>query len=277
MSKLVIGCGYLGKRVAQKWRENGDEVYALTRSQDTAEQFRQQGIHPIIGDVMYPETLQFPRGLTTCLYAIGLDRSSGFSQREVYVDGLNNVLRSESFQPERLIYISSTSVYGQTDGSQVSEESPTEPERENGIVCVDAETLVREQIKIPWNILRLSGIYGPDRLLARKEKLAAREPMRGNPDGWLNLIHVDDAVQAVLKCEAHPEAANELFLISDDRPIMRRDYYTSLSKQFGTPGPVFAEGDDNNLAKRCDNSKARRMLDFAPMYPTIAEGIPASM
>jgi len=277
MSKLIIGCGYLGHRVAQKWRENGDEVYALTRSTETAKQFQQAGLIPIIGDVMQPETLSFPENITTCLYAIGLDRSAGFSQREVYVGGLSNVLQTESFQPERLIYISSTSVYGQTDGSQINEESATEPDRDNGVVCVDAETLVRDQLKMPWNILRLSGIYGPGRLLARKEKLAAREPMHGNPDGYLNLIHVDDAVQAVLKCEATPDAANELFLISDDRPILRREYYTLLSKQFGTPEPVFAEADNSNLAKRCDNSKARKLLGFAPVYPTIAEGVPASV
>ncbi|MDG2390650.1 MAG: SDR family oxidoreductase [Planctomycetaceae bacterium] len=277
MSKLIIGCGYLGLRVAHQWRENGDEVYALTRSVETAEQFRQLGIHPIIGDVMQPETLTFPAGISTCLYAIGLDRSAGFSQREVYVEGLKNVLTAETFQPQRLIYISSTSVYGQSDGGVINEESPTEPARDNGTVCLDAEALVREQMKTPWNILRLSGIYGPGRLLARKEKLAAREPMRGNPDGYLNLIHVDDAVKAVLKCEANPDAVNELFLISDNRPVLRREYYTLLAEQFGTPEPVFEDADADNLAKQCDNSKARELLDFALKYPSITEGVPASV
>lgn len=277
MKKLIIGCGYLGNRVAQQWRDNGDEVYALTRSTETAKEFERAGWHPIIGDVMQPQTLVFPNGIATCLYAIGLDRSAGFSQREVYVEGLSNVLQAESFQPERLIYISSTSVYGQTDGGLIDENSPAEPARDNGVVCLDAESLIRDQIKTPWNILRLSGIYGPGRLLARKEKLAAREPMRGNPDGYLNLIHVDDAVQAVLKCEAHPAAVNELFLISDDQPILRREYYTLLAEQFGTPPPVFVDDDTSNLAKRCDNRKAREMLGFTPEYSSIAEGVPASV
>ena len=277
MKKLIIGCGYLGKRVARHWLENGDDVYALTRSQETAEQFHQQGIHPIIGDVMQRETLSFPADFTTCLYAIGLDRSAGFSQREVYVGGLSNVLKAETFQPTRLIYISSTSVYGQTDGGLINEESPTEPVRDNGVVCLDAETLVRDQIKLPWNILRLSGIYGPGRLLARKEKLAAREPMRGNPDGYLNLIHVDDAAQAVLKCEANVDAVNELFLISDNRPVLRREYYSLLAEHFGTPEPLFDDADADNLAKQCDNRKARKMLGFAPKYGSIEEGVPASL
>jgi len=277
MNKLIIGCGYLGHRVALKWRDVGDTVFALTRSEETAERFRADGLHPIVGDVMQPETLTFPDDMTTCLYAVGLDRSAGFSQQEVYVGGLSNVLTAETFQPEKLIYISSTSVYGQTDGEPVDEQSPTQPDRDNGKVCVDAERLIRKQVKSDWNILRLSGIYGPDRLLARKEKLANREPMRGNPNGYLNLIHVEDAVQAVLKCEASPDAINELFLISDDRPMLRREYYTTLAKQFGTPEPVFVEYNGDNLGKKCINQKAKNLLGFDPRYSSIAEGLPASV
>jgi nucleoside-diphosphate-sugar epimerase len=225
---------------------------------------------------MQPETLVFPEDIETCLYAVGLDRSAGFSKRDVYVDGLQNVLNSQTFQPERLIYISSTSVYGQDDGEEIDEDSPTEPTRENGQVCLDAENLIRQQSEIPWNILRLSGIYGPGRLLARKEKLMSREPLRGNPAGWLNLIHVDDAVQAVLKCEAHPEATNEVFLISDDRPIVRKEYYSLLAEQFEAPAPLFSGG-SSGLGKRCQNQTARERLGFEPEYPSIVEGLPASV
>lgn len=276
MPKLVIGCGYLGRRVAQQWMDHDEEVFALTRSDETAQSFRKDGLHPIVGDVMQPETLKFPEDIETCLYAVGLDRSAGFSQREVYVQGLQNVLNADRFQPKRLIYISSTSVYGQDQGEQIDEDSPTEPTRENGQVCLDAENLIRHQSAIPWNILRLSGIYGPGRLLARKEKLMAREPLRGNPDGWLNLIHVNDAVQAVLQCEAHPETADEVFLISDDRPILRKEYYSLLAEQFESPEPVFS-GDSSGLGKRCRNRKALAKLGFEPQYPSIVEGLPASV
>lgn len=295
MRKLVIGCGYLGKRVAQQWKEQGDEVFALTRSEVTAAQFSEEGLHPIFGDVMLPETLVFPDNIDTCLYAIGLDRSAGFSQRQVYVEGLQHVLNADSFHPKRLIYISSTSVYGQEDGEEIDETSPTEPARENGQVCLDAENMIRNQAvsrlsesakpdatverneksAIPWNILRLSGIYGPDRLLARKEKLITREPLSGNPDSWLNLIHVEDAVQAVMRCEARPEVTNETFLISDDRPILRKEYYSLLAEQFGAPEPIF-NGGTTGLGKRCRNQKARELLGFEPKYASISEGLPAS-
>ena len=277
MNKLIIGCGYLGHRVALKWRDAGDSVYALTRSADTANRFRSEGLQPIVGDVMQPESLSFPADISTCLYAVGLDRSADFSKREVYVEGLNHVLQAETFQPGRVIYISSTSVYGQTGGEEIDETSETAPSRDNGIICLDAETLICEQTRYDWNVLRLSGIYGPNRLLARRDKLQNREPLPGNPDGYLNLIHVDDAVQAVLKCEAAADAINELFLISDDRPVLRREYYTTLAEEFGTPEPVFSDADSSNLGKKCVNQKAKNLIGFTPQYPSITEGLPASM
>ena len=91
MRKLVIGCGYLGKRVAERWKQQGDDVFVLTRSDENARRFHEEGLSPIVGDVVQPETLMFPEDIETCLYAVGLDRSAGFSQRDVYVDGLQNV------------------------------------------------------------------------------------------------------------------------------------------------------------------------------------------
>ena len=272
MRKLIIGCGYLGERVARSWRAQGFEVFALTRSQQTAERFLQQGIVPIVGDVMRPETLVFPDEFSTCLYAVGLDRTSGFSQREVYVAGLQNVLRSESFTPQRMIYISSTSVYGQDDGRWVDESSPTQPKRDNGCVCLAAEELVRQHSKFHANIIRLSGIYGPSRLIARIDQLKKQSPLRGNPDAWLNVIHVDDARRAVLACEQFGRSG-ETYLVSDDRPLMRSEYYTRLAELAETPAPVFQQ-DAESLGKRCRNLKAKTELNLELQFPSIEEGLP---
>ena len=125
-AKLILGCGYLGRRVARRWLARGDKVYALTRDADTAAALRGDAIEPILGYVLQPETVaQMPRA-TTVLYAIGFDRASGASMRQVYVDGLANVL-DRLPRPQRIIYISSSSVYGQTDGGWVDEDSPAEP------------------------------------------------------------------------------------------------------------------------------------------------------
>jgi nucleoside-diphosphate-sugar epimerase len=190
----------------------------------------------------------------------------------VYLDGLQNVLSSESFTPRRIIYISSTSVYGQEDGSWIDETSPTTTVRENGLVCLAAEELIRSQSKSPANVIRLSGIYGPGRLIARIGQLENREPIRGNPEAWLNLIHVEDACRAVLACEESGRLG-ETYLVSDDRPVLRREYYARLSELAGAPEPVF-QNDSAALGKRCRNRKARSELKLDLKFTSIEEGLP---
>ena len=87
----------------------------------------------------------------------------------------------------------------------VDETSDCRPESENGQDCLAAEEIlwehsrsVKSDVKHSASVLRLAGIYGPGRLLRRIEQVRAGEPVAGNPEGFLNLIHVDDAVQAVL-------------------------------------------------------------------------------
>src|SRR5690349_13502895 len=92
MSNLIIGCGYLGRRVAALWRQHGAHVHAATRRVDEAAALRAQGCEPLICDVLDATSLaQLPQA-DTALYAIGFDRTSGASMRSVYVDGLANVL-----------------------------------------------------------------------------------------------------------------------------------------------------------------------------------------
>src|SRR5207302_4243129 len=129
----------------------------------------------------------------TLFYAVGLDRNSGHSQQEVYVGGLENVLNQMAGKVRRFLHISSTSVYGQAAGAWVDDSSECQPESENGKVCIDAELLLKSKVPAA-NVLRLAGIYGPGRLVARIEALRAVLVLEGNPDAWLNMIHVDDAV-----------------------------------------------------------------------------------
>jgi len=193
---LVVGCGYLGRRVADLWTAAGRRVVALTRTR--ADSLREAGIEPLLGDVTDPASLNNLPAASTVLYAVGLDRSSGKSMAEVYVQGLKNVL--DNLPPcDRFIYISSTSVYGQTDGSVVDESSPTEPLEDSGRIVLEAERVLRA--KLPTAIiLRFAGIYGPDRLL-RKQALLKGEPLIGDAEKWLNLIEVRDGATAVLAAE----------------------------------------------------------------------------
>src|SRR5262249_12394551 len=120
---LVIGCGYLGRRVAVAWRDQGRTVYALTRSR--ADELAATGLSPIVADVTDPASLSHLPKVDTVLYAVGRDRSSGQSMHSVYVTGLTNVLAALP-PPAKFLYVSSSSVYGQTGGEWVTEDSPTE-------------------------------------------------------------------------------------------------------------------------------------------------------
>lgn len=291
-SRLIIGCGYLGRRVAHRWVGERGSVHALTRSPERAEEFRRAGIVPLVGDVTGPASLpEFPE-VDTLLYAVGLDRRTGQSQRDVYVAGLANVLPRIAGKVRRAIFISSTSVYGQNAGEWVDETSECRPESANGQVCLEAERLFREAQPVGV-ILRLAGIYGPGRLIARIESLRAGIPPDGNPDAWLNLIHVDDAVAAVLACERR-DAAGTTYLVSDNEPCRRREYYSLLATLIGAtapwPGaagtrrkgarvtaPEPAPPSAGNLNKRCNNRRLREALQVVLRYPNIRLGLPDSL
>jgi nucleoside-diphosphate-sugar epimerase len=285
MRKLVIGCGYLGRRVAAAWLRRGDEVFALTRSRDHADELRAAGIKPVIGDVTEPRTLGALPRVDGMLYAVGFDRSAGQSQREVAVVGLQNVLAEIHDRVNRLIYISSTSVYGQSAGEWIDESSPAEPVTSNGQVCRDAERVVEKHFPpdestetATANVLRLAGLYGPGRLLRRVDALNSGSPISGNPDGWLNLIHVDDAVNAVCACEQRGKPG-ATYLICDGRPLRRRDYFERLAVLVGAGRPVFESTNQSTRAaaglnKRCRNNKLRTELVVELQFPTIETGLP---
>jgi nucleoside-diphosphate-sugar epimerase len=295
--KLIIGCGYLGRRVARRWIAQGDVVFALTRSADRARALRDVGIQPIVGDVTDPSSLAELPAVDTLLYAVGLDRNSGKSQREVSVGGLENFLGGIAGKVQRFLYISSTSVYGQNDGEWVDESSECRPEAENGKVCLEAELLLRSRIP-EANVLRLAGIYGPGRLVARIAELRAGLVLEGNPDAWLNLTHVDDAVAAILACERNGTPGST-YLVCDDHPSCRREYYSLLAALIGAPMPKFVlaplarggqggsgevvssgpkpELQTGNLNKRCRNRRLHEDLWVTLHYPTIDVGLPIAL
>jgi nucleoside-diphosphate-sugar epimerase len=265
---LIIGCGYLGRRVVAPWRAAGRRVAALTRGR--ADELAALGVEPLIGDVLDPKSLQQLPEAATVLYAVGRDRAAGFSMREVYISGLGNVLNALP-PPGRFLYISSTGVYGQTDGAVVDETSPAEPRDEAGRVALDAERLLRERLPAAV-VLRFAGIYGPGRLL-RRQAILNGEPLIGDAEKWLNLIHVEDGARAILAASERGRPG-ETYLIADDTPVRRRDFYTHLARELGAPPARFEPGTSAVEAnRRVSNRKAREELSFTPRYPSYVEGL----
>ncbi|MEI8018535.1 MAG: SDR family oxidoreductase [Schlesneria sp.] len=285
MRFLIFGCGYLGRRVAAAWVDAGHDVIAVTRNQKNAESFRQSGIQPIVADICDLDSLAILPEVDLTLHAVGFDRTSGRSQEEVTCGGLKNVLSRLKGRCSRFIYVSSTSVFGQSAGEWVDESSECKPTQPGGQNCLEAERLVWEYFpntEAPnANVLRLAGIYGPKRLLSRIDSIKAGLSVAGRSNSWLNLIHVDDAASAVIACEKH-WAPFETYIVVDDRPVLREEYYNLLAGLAGGPVPVFNPEDatargSGGLNKRCSNKKLREKLRWAPAFPSIEAGLPASI
>ena len=232
---LCIGGGYLGQRVAALAASRGDDVFVTTRKFETAEAFRARGWMPIMWDVLGDGPLTRVPDVDVVVHAIARDRTTNATMADVYVRGLESVLHHlRGFK--RFAYVSSTSVYGQRDGEWIDETAATEPEEPTGQVVLEAESLLRSRLATAI-VLRFSGIYGPGRLLRRKS-IEAGEPIVGDADKWLNLIHVADGATCALTAAERAEAGS-IINVCDDEPVRRRDYYTTMARLLGATEPRF--------------------------------------
>ncbi len=284
MRLLVFGCGYLGERVATLWRGLGHEVAAITRSAERAAAWERRGWHTVVGNVTDPQTLAHLPEVDVCLHAIGFDRQAAPSKREVSVDGLRHVLEALRERCPRLLHISSSSVYGQDEGEWVDADSICQPHTESGQICLAAENLLEEradQFSLGAVVIRLSGIYGPQRLLTRIDQLRTGVPLGGRGDAWLNLIHVDDAAQAVVRIaqatSAHP--VFNRYLLSDQQPVQRQQFYGTLAQLVGGPAPQFdaeipTRTGNTGIGKRCCSLKVRNEFQLTLNFPTYETGLP---
>ena len=282
---LIVGCGYLGRRVARLLNERGDRVFGTTRSLGRAIELARWGVEAIVADVMVPDSLARLPEVDRVLYCVGFDRSKGVPIRAVYVDGLRHALGHLIERAGKLIYASSTGVYGQDDGGWVDEDSPAEPSSESGRACLEAEGVVRSYEadgQLPSTILRFSGLYGPGRVM-RKEGLMQGRPILGDPEKYLNLVHIDDAATAAVAALDRGQPGS-LYLVSDDRPAPRREFYALAAESLGAPAPRFeapepgsqkAGREESN--KRVSNARMKADLGVTLAYPDITSGVAAAI
>lgn len=281
-TRLIVGCGYLGGRVASRWLAAGDRVFAVTRSPTRSESLAATGIMPVVCDVTAasgPSPHEALRDLPACdtvFWAVGFDRASRATHRDVHVDGLAALLDTLAGAP-RVILSSSTGVWGDEGGDTVTEETPVNPSREAGRVLVEAESLLRSHRKGPGVALRFAGLYGPGRL-PRLDDLRAGRPIAADPDSWLNLIHVDDAA-AIVCAVAAAAAARSLYVVSDGRPVRRRDWYGHLSAVTGSPSPAWdpAAPRTRGADKRVEPTLLFHDLPIVLAHPDPLRGIEAAL
>ena len=282
---LIVGCGYLGRRVAALWQDAGVDVYAVTRSEPRAAEFQASGLHPIVADVTQPDTLDKLPSVDTVLFAVGYDRRSDQQIETVYGDGVRHVIDSLPTNAVRFIYISSTGVYGPANGAWVNEDTTPNPLRAGGKASWQAEQRLSESpLAARSAILRLAGVYGPGRI-PMIGQLQAGEPIAAPDKGWLNLIHVDDAADIVAAVDRWLAVQNasqspHIFCVSDGAPVVRADYYREAALRLGAPAPRFMEPPVDSPAaaraasdKRVCNDKLVRAISVQLSYPTYREGL----
>ena len=278
-SLLIVGCGYVGRPVAQRWMELGRPVAALTRGGDSVQELTQHGIQPVVTDWLDANAQwQAPFDPECALVAVPHREDERFGV-QTHVVGLQNLL-ARFPKLQRLVVLSTTGVYHQNDGGWVDEQSPTEPTRIGPQIALAAEQFLRAQA--PQSMatsLRLAGIYGPGRvpLLA---KLRSEEPIPVGT-GSLNLIHLDDIVAAIARLLEQP-APSPLYVLSDGHPVERRQFYLDAARIFQTPTPRFVEaaadsarGARSESNKRIDPSQILRELGLILKYPDHVSGLQA--
>jgi nucleoside-diphosphate-sugar epimerase len=247
------------------------------------------------GDVTDPDSLRhLPSVSGVCgtpldslLYAIGYDRTGRPDIHAVYAGGLKNVLASLPPSVNRVVYISTTGVYGSAGGDRVDESTPPDPHREGGKASLAAEqVLTQHSLGKRSAILRLAGIYGPGRV-PYLDKLRGGYPLPVPTEGWLNLIHVDDAARIVVAVDdwlqtQHADEGPHVFCVSDGSPVQRAAYYAEAARLIGAPTPTFcAPAPDSPAAQRAtadrrvSNHKLMRTIGVPLQYPSYREGLAA--
>jgi nucleoside-diphosphate-sugar epimerase len=287
VTTLIIGCGYLGQRVGRLLAGRGEPVFGTVRSQARAARIAALGIEPVVADVLNPQSLRGLPAADRVFYCVGFDRSAGASMRTVYVDGLLNVLDDRPGGVRRFVYASSTGVYGQALGEWVDETTPAAPRNESGKICLEAEERLRRWAQRRDTaqhavVLRFAGLYGPGRVV-RRTLIEQGEVIPGDPDKLLNLIHIDDAARTVVSTLA-ADSRDRIYLVSDDRPVTRHEYYGLTASLLGAPAPRFAPPEAGSLEegrdatnKRVANHRMKAGLGIELIYPDISTGLPAAL
>lgn len=250
---LVAGAGDVGMRVARMLAAQGAVVTALRRSPVASE----PGVAVCAVDLADPSALRaLPSGVTEVAYLPSPDARTPAAYRTVFRDGLANLLGAlDTTLVRRVVFVSSSAVYGDHDGAWVDEDTPPAPLGFNGEILLEAELWLAGQ-GLPAVTLRLAGLYGPGRtqLVERLRRGAVVAPRQ--PPFWSNRIHVDDAAAAVVHLLglANPAA---LYLGVDDMPLPLSELYDHLSRLLGVPLPPAGEPPVGIGSKRLRNARLR--------------------
>jgi nucleoside-diphosphate-sugar epimerase len=266
MRVIILGCGYVGSALGSALLARGHRVLGTTTRDEGCAALAARGIESVILQLSQRDRLR--AALSACDAAVIMvaPAHSRAAYEEVYLQGVRHVLEAVCETSVRhILYTSSTSVYGQSDGSWVDEASPTQPAAQNGRILVQAERELAAgaaRTGVAAAIVRLAGIVGPGRGPGnRVAQWAGRE--RDDPETYVNLIHRDDIVSACLALIDRQFAGT--LNLSDGRPIQRREYYNRLIAAAGLhPIRWVTPAEGRNFGKRVSNRRLVALLGLEP-------------
>ena len=239
-SILIIGCGDIGLRVA-KQLSRSHRVFALTSQQNRFQELRAVGAIPILGNLDHPESLWRLSGLAQTVIHLAPPQNGG--NRDCRTRNLLRILAQGSNAVRRLIYISTTGVYGDHRGGKVSEATPLNPQSERAQRRVDAERILRLWAPahgVALTILRVPGIYAADRLPI--ERLQAKTPaLLPEEDAYSNHIHSDDLARLVCAAVYHGKP-QRIINACDGGETKMGEYFDEVADAFGLERPARLPG-----------------------------------
>ncbi len=276
---LIAGCGYVGSATADLFHAAQWEVEGWTHSPDSAAQLSGKPYAVRAVDIAANEAVaQAASEFDAVIHCASSGGGGAEGYRRVYFEGAKNLLAT--LRPRTFVYTSSTSVYAQTGGEWVDEESAAEPSHETGKILRETEELVRQENGL---VARLAGIYGPGRSALLRKFLSRDARIEESGQRYLNQAHRDDIAAALFHLVAvgrEKLARTAIVNVADDQPITQRDAYAWLAAKLNRPLPEIAarppERKRGASNKRVSNRQLRA-LGWEPKFPTFAVGMERSV
>ena len=277
---MIIGFGKVARWVVDRLKTTDKKITALMRDTTQSDSLRSVGIDVIHADLNVPDSLKALDVNDREVYFFAPPSRSDDSDHH-----MRNFLAAIKRQaPRKILYISTTAVYGNSHGDWVTESAPTVPTTERGLRRQDAEQQLQiyaAEKNIPFVILRVGGIYGPDRLPLRQ--LESGRPVLNDEDsGYTNRIHADDLAGI---CVTAMEKGEGIYNVSDGKAGTMAEYFIALAEALGYPIPdrISLEQAREIMSpemmsyleesRRLDVSRLLDELGVVLRYPDLASGI----